>query len=235
MEFTSLPRLIGYIAATVGSFLVILAVTITSWIYARPVNGSPPSRLRWHMITKNKIAKGTQIKIEDVTWTLGRVSTQDPLIPISKTVVGKYAKSDIEPNSTCVPSLLSDLALAEAPVGGVVIPIEVKSSDVSSLKPGMHLAFVQHDKNVEPKTTLLHGQTQPGLQLLSMTPSSKEAGVTTLLVEVGKDNLASVPLLVSGTWRPVILGPGEPVVQTVQKPPANPKRKRTRISRRQNG
>jgi hypothetical protein len=229
MEFTSLSRFIGYCAATAGSFLVIVVLTMASWFYARPANGHAASRLRWHMITKNRIAKGTQIKTEDVTWTLGRVSTTDPLIPISKTVVGKYAKSDIEPNSSCVPNLLSDLALAEAPAGGVVIPMEVKTSDVSSLRPGMHLAFVQTDKSVEPKTTLLHGQTHPGLLLLSMTRSSKDAGVTTLLVEVGKDSVASVPLLVNGTWRPVILG--EPVAPTVQATQLQPKQSRTRTPR----
>src|SRR6266478_7223594 len=153
MDSTSLPRLIAYSAASLGSLMLITSIIVVSWTYAGPAGGNPPSRLRWHMITKNKIARGTQIKADDVTWTLGRVSEKDPLIPVSKTIVGKYAKNDIKPLSTCVPDLLSDLALADAPLGGVVVPIEVKTSDVSSLTPGMHLAFVQAGKQILPKTT----------------------------------------------------------------------------------
>lgn len=206
MDSTSLPRLLAYIAASLGSLLLVASGIVVSWIYARPDNGGPPSRLRWHMITKNKIAKGTQIKADDVTWTLGRVSTNDTLIPISKTVVGKYAREDIKSNATCIPDLLSDLALAEPPADGVVVPIEVKTSDVSSLRPGMRLAFVQEGKDIQPKTTFLNKQYQPGLLLLSMTASTKDGSDTTLLVEVGKDNLESVSLLLGGTWRPIILG-----------------------------
>jgi hypothetical protein len=226
MDSTSLPRLIAYSAASLGSLILITSVIVANWTYAGPVGGNPPSRLRWHMITKNKIAKGTQIKADDVTWTLGRVSKKDPLIPVSRTIVGKYAKNDIEPNSTCVPNLLSDLALADPPLGGVVVPIEVKTSDVSSLKPGMHLAFVQAGKLIQPKTTLLNKQNQPGLLLLSMTVSKKDTAVTTLLVEIGKSDLESAPLLVNGTWRPVILGASEAVSP---KPPVPPEVKRKTV------
>lgn len=99
------------------------------------------------------------------------------------------------------------------------MPIEVKTSDVSGLKPGLHLAFVQEGKDVQPRTTLLNNQGHPGLLLLSMTTSTNDRADTTLFVEVGKDDLASVPLLVSGTWRPVVLGAAEPLQQT---PPTQP-------------
>src|SRR5690242_6538469 len=131
MGSISLPRLLAYIGASIGSLRLVLGLIVLSWTYARPDAGQPVSRLRWHMITKNKIARGTQIKADDVTWRLGRVSATDPLIPVSKTVVGKYAQTDIEPNSTCIPNLLSDLALADPPKNGVVVPVEVKTSDVS--------------------------------------------------------------------------------------------------------
>lgn len=229
MDSTSLRRLVAYGAASLGTLLILAVLIVTSWIYAQPADGKPSSRLRWHMITKNKIARGTQIKMDDVTWTLGRVSEKDPLIPISKTVVGKYAKSDIAPNSTCVPDLLSDLAPADPPSGGVVIPIEVKTSDVSSLKPGMRLVFVKEGKEIQPKTTLVSKQNQPGLLLLSMTASTKDATDTTLFVEIVKSDLESVPLLVHGTWRPVILGASELVLQ--DQPPFQPKVKRKPVRR----
>jgi len=227
MDSTSLLRKLAYVAAGIGTLVLVAGLIVASWVYAAPDSGQPPSRLRWHMITKNKIARGTQIKADDVTWTLGRVSSTDPLIPISKTVVGKYAKVDIDPNSTCIPDLLSDLALAEPPTGGVVVPIEVKTSDVSGLKPGLQLAFVQEGKEVQPKTTLLNNQSRPGLLLLSMTASTKDPADTTLFMEVGKDDLGSVPLLVSGTWRPVILGAIETAApQDQAAPPKKPARRR---------
>ena len=229
MDSTSLPLRFAYWAASLGTLLLLGVVVAASWNYARPAEGKPPSRLRWHMITKNKIARGTQIKMDDVTWTLGRVSAQDPLIPISKTIVGKYANDDIKSGWTCVPELLSDLAPANAPTGGVVVPIEVKTSDVSSLKPGMRLVFVKDGKEVQPKTTLVSKQNQPGLLLLSMTASTKDAADTTLFVEIVKSELESVPSLVHGTWRPVILGANEPMLP--QPPPIKPKVKTKRARR----
>src|SRR5215217_1163057 len=220
MDSTSV-NVLKYGAASLGILLLIAVLIGASWYGARPANGKPPSRLRWHMITKNKIARGTQIKPDDVTWTLGRVSETDPLIPISRIVVGKYAKSDIASSSTCVPDLLSDLAPADPPSGGVVIPIEVKTSDVSSLKPGMRLVFVKDGREIQPKTTLVSKQNQPGLLLLSMTASTKDAADTTLFVEIVKSDLESVPLLVHGTWRPVTLGASELVLQ--DQPPFQPK------------
>ena len=230
MDSTSFTRRIAYVAASIGTLVLVIGLIVTSWIYAAPAGGRAASRLRWHMVTKNKIARGTQIKPDDVTWTLGRVSATDPLIPISKTVVGKYAKNDIDANSTCLPELLSDLALAEPPQGGVTVPIEVQTSDVSGLKPGLHLAFVQEGKEVQPKTTLLNQQSHPGLLLLSMTASTKDPADTTLFVEVGKDDLESVPLLVNGTWRPVILGAVEPAPQ--QTPLAHPRAQQRPLRRR---
>lgn len=229
MGSTTLARLTAYIAASVGSLVLVGGLVMVSWRYARPADGQPPSRLRWHMITKNNIARGTQIKADDVTWRLGRVSATDPLIPVSKTVVGKYAKSDIASNSTCLPNLLSDLAPAEPPKGGVVVPVEVKTSDVSSLRPGLQLAFVQEGKQVQPKKTLLSKKTEPGLLLLSMTASTKDPADTTLFVEVGKNDLDCVALLVSGTWRPVILGAIEPATQ---QPPRRKRRRHTKLQRR---
>lgn len=227
MDSTTSLRRFAFGAASLGTLLLIFGPIIASWICAAPDVGGPPLRLRWHMITKNEIAKGTQIKMDDVTWTLGRVPAKDPLIPIYKTVVGKYAKSDIGPNWKCVNALLSDLAPADPPSGGVVVPIEVKTSDVSSLKPGVRLAFVKEGKEIQPKTTLISNQSQPGLLLLSMTPSTKDAADTTLFVEILKNDLESVPLLLYGTWRPVILGASEPVVQ--EQPPVQPKVIRKRV------
>jgi hypothetical protein len=230
MDSTSRPRLIAYVAASLGTLLLIFGPIIMSWSYAKPDVGKPRLRLRWHMITKNEIARGTQIKMDDVTWTLGRVPATDPVIPTSKTVVGKYAKSDIGPNWKCVNDLLSDLAPADPPSGGVVVPIEVKTSDVSSLKPGMRLVFVKEGKEIQPRTTLVSKQNHPGLLLLSMTPSTNDAGDTTLLVQIIKSELESVPLLLNGTWRPVILGASEPVVQ--EQPPVQAKVKRKPVKRR---
>jgi SAF domain-containing protein len=226
MDARFILRITSYAAASLMSVMVIVTLVFTSWLYARPQNPKAPPRLRWHMITKNKIEKGTQIKADDVTWKLGRVTASETLIPISKTVVGKYALRDIAANTTCIPELLSDLALADPPMGGAVVPIEVKTSDASSLKPGMHLAFVQADKGVQPATTLLNKQNQPGLELLSMMASTRDAGDTTLLVKISKSDLDSVRLLATGVWRPVILGSPEPVTSTEQKKPAEKKRKR---------
>lgn len=211
-------RITGYIAAGVLSLSIVTTLIVMSWRKARPPQSTPPLRLQWHMVTKNKIAKGTQIKADDVTWTLARVPKGTPVIPLSKPVVGKYALLDIEPGSTCVPSALSDLAPAEPPRAGVVVPIRVNTSDVSSLKPGMHLAFAQEKNGIQPSTTLLHKKNGPGLVLLSMTPSAKDAGETTLLVEITRNDLQSVPLLANGTWRPVILGASEPFPEPPPKP-----------------
>lgn len=228
MDSISLSRFIGYVAASLGTLLLLATIVITSWMCARPAAGQPSSRLRWHMITKNRIAKGTQIKADDVTWTLGRVSEEAPLIPMSKTVVGKYATDDITPDITCVPDLLSDLAPAKPPSGGVVIPIEVKTSDVSSLKPEMRLAFAQDNKEIQPKTTLLNKQNHQGLLLLSMTASTKDPANTTLFVAIEKSDLESVPLLVSGTWRPIILGAVELTSQEQQPVQTNARRRPVR-------
>jgi len=219
MDASFILRFVLYAAASLGTGLLIVTLIVTSWVHARPRDPDSPSRLRWHMITRSKITKGTQVKASDVTWRLGRVAARDPLIPISKTVIGKYALRDIDANSSCIPEVFSDLALADPPQGGAVVPIEVKTSDVSSLRPGMQLAFVQQDKGVQPVTTLLSKQNQPGLRLLSMTASVKEPGATTLLVEINKSDVGAAPLLVTGVWRPVILGAPEPVVAPEQKKP----------------
>jgi hypothetical protein len=203
-------RIARYLAASLGSILLIVTLVIISWLYARPKEGAAPMRLRWHMVTKNKIEKGMRVRKDDVTWKLGRVPSTNPLIPVSTLVVGKYASCDIDANSACIPEAFSEFALAEPPRGGVVVPIEVRTSDASSLKPGVHLAFVQQDKGVLPRTTLLSNQRQPGLEVLSMMTSIKDPADTTLLVKVSKGDLDSVALLATGVWRPVILGDPEP-------------------------
>jgi hypothetical protein len=63
-----------------------------------------------------------------------------------------------------------------------------------------------------------------------MTASTKDAADTTLFVEIVKSDLESVPLLVHGTWRPVILGASEPVLQN--QPAVQPKVKRKPVKHR---
>jgi hypothetical protein len=93
----------------------------------------------------------------------------------------------------------------------------------------MRLVFVKDGREIQPKTTLVSKQNQPGLLLLSMTASTKDAADTTLFVEIVKSDLESVPLLVHGTWRPVTLGASELVLQ--DQPPFQPKVKRKPVRR----
>jgi hypothetical protein len=207
-------RVLAYLSASALSILIVALITVSSWWLAASAPGKLPQRLRWHMVTKTKIPKGRQVKDDDVTWTLGRVSETEKLIPMSKTVVGKYAVNDIESGSSCIPDALSDLALIEAPNNGAAVPVEVKTLDAASLKPGMSLAFVQ-DKKILPATSAKKTNSK-GFLLLSITTSAPEPTITSLIVKVEADDISAVPLLGSGQWRPIALGESK-IVSPVQK------------------
>ena len=198
-------RMLGYVSASMVSISLIVGFIVSSWIYAHPAN-TPRQRLRWHMITKTAIPRGKQIKEDDVTWTLGRTSDDQSLSLLSKTVVGKYALTDIKVGSNCIPSSLSDLAPADPPENGAAVPVEVKTSDAASLLPNMRLAFVQ-DKTMLP--SYQKGSANQGLLLLSITRSEQEPTTTSLIVKIEEKDMTAVPLLGSGLWRPIILSKSE--------------------------
>lgn len=211
-------RIIFYPLSIVVSISIIASLVIVSWWLAHLKEQNKPLRVRWYIVAKTKVLKGTKLTGENLTGRLGRLSVDAPFIPTATPAVGKYALSDIDEGTPLNPSNLSESAPAktpaggpvvpaEAPAGGAVVPVEVKTYHASSLKPGMRLAFVKANKILPSVKDLGTEKIDHGFLLLSVTTSPQDPAITALTVKVPKNKMDSVAILATGQWRPVILSP----------------------------
>jgi hypothetical protein len=171
--------------------------------------GYASERVQWCIVVKRPMVKGLVLTDRNVDWTIRRIRTGDHFIPDVKSAVGRYALVDLAEGEILKPENLSEFAPSEVPEGGVAIPVEVKAEHAGGLKPGMRLAFVQEKEKKSvmiPEAKGLSGETTgQGFELLSVTASSKDPAVVTLIIAILKSDLASAQDLAVGQWRPVIL------------------------------
>lgn len=199
------PRLILYWFLIIGTFSMTGFLVIISWQFAWSKWEGTPHRLRWYMVTKSNVYKGTKIDNNDLRGSLWWLPQNASFISTAKTAVGKYAVRDIKQGTRLKPRDFSNLAPIGSSLGGAVLPVEVKSEYVFGLKPGMRLAFIQ-GKIILPSVrepSIRHENT--GYLLLSLTLSQREASIATLMVEVPQKHLGSSTALASGQWCPIVL------------------------------
>lgn len=212
-------RQFWHIFASLLGIAVLLSLVFVSWWYAK----DKAFRLRWHITAKHQLVKGTRLTEKDIDWNLGRLSEELQFIPTKDFVIGKYTKTDLSEREVITPEQISEYAPSTVAQGNLVVPVEMKTEHAISLKPGMYLAFVQEKimlpavktpapKTPLKKTTAALKQPKPtlpksvqGFLLLSVTPSLRDAAITTLTVEVPLEQIDSVAALATGEWRPVIL------------------------------
>jgi hypothetical protein len=217
--FFFILRMGFYLFIGVLSLTLVVLLVLASWQKAAPEDGQKPRRLRWHMIAKQKILRGTRIGDDDVTWTVSRIPEDTPYVSAARFAVNRYSESDVEEGALLRPGELSVYAPAAATVNGAVVPVEAKTEYTLSLKPGMQLAFVQGKVILPAVSDAAAGKAEPGFALLSITHSPRDAALTTLSVQVDEKQLKLAPLLATGEWRPVVLGAYK-VAETVAKTPA---------------
>lgn len=193
-------KMIGSSLLTVGLLLALIA---TSWWFASR-RDEKTSHLRWHMVAKNMIRRGAQLREENIGWRLGWVPEGSNLLPMGS-VVGKFSSVDIPPETCLSADNLTAFAIATPPDNGAVLPVEVKTESVGALQPGMMLAFVQN-KTVLPVAAIGPKQKKIGFELLCVTTSQRDPSITTLMVKVEPEDMGLIPVLGTDQWRPVVLG-----------------------------
>jgi hypothetical protein len=87
--------------------------------------------------------------------------------------------------------------------------VEVKTEHAGSVKPGARLVFVQEKDKRAVMVPARRGKGPKakwhGLEVMSVAVSAKDASITTLMVAVEPCDVALIPALAIGQWRPVII------------------------------
>jgi hypothetical protein len=229
-----LARMFLYTLVGALSLALVAALVFFSWRMAAPEASQTPRRLRWHMIAKQKVLRGTKLREDDVTWKVSRIPEDTPYLSASRFAVGRYAAGDIAEGELLRPAELSVYAPSDATDNGMVVPVEAKTEYTQSLKPGMRLAFVQEKVILPAANEATPEKGEPGFPLLSVTHSARDAAVTTLTVRVEKSQLKVAPLLGTGSWRPLVMGAykaeatGAPKTAKKKPRPRRPARRKSR-------
>jgi hypothetical protein len=187
-----------------------------NWAKAAQSAGSPPRRPGWYVAARNDLAPGRAIEGKDLKWVIGWVPGNATFITAPNEAVGKYPRSDIKNGQGILPEKLSEYIPAITPAGGAILPVEVKTDHITGLTPGDSLAFVGSKQMIPAFSASGKRATPSGFKLIALTPSTREAQNTSLLIEVPPEEMKSVAALGQEMWRPVRLG--SPVIAQ-PKPP----------------
>jgi hypothetical protein len=183
-----------------------IAVPVGSWSLAR--KHADLGTLRWCVVTKRPVVVGARIVAEDVGLTIRRVKA-DTCVADARRVTGKYASAHIGAGELVTATHLAEFVPARVPADGAGVPVEVKTEHAGSVKPGARLVFVQEkDKRAIMVPERKGKGPKPkwnGLEVISIAVSAKDASVTTLMVAVEPSDVALIPALAIGQWRPVII------------------------------
>jgi hypothetical protein len=199
-------RIIWYVIVMAVSIVLIASPVLISWLFAHKIHNNSQYRLRWYIVAKTHIAKGTRLTEDDLRGRLGLlVADTDDFIAVEKLAIGKYANAAIGQGKPLRLEHLSEFAPMDVPAGGAVVPIEVKTEHAYNLQPGMQLAFVQDKVMFPASQDILAAAKDTGFLLLSVTPSTRDGAITTLTVQVPQHKLKAVAALATGQWRPVVL------------------------------
>jgi SAF domain-containing protein len=199
-------RITWYVIGMVVGLLLIASPVFVSWYLAPQIYNKSQYRLRWYVVAKTNIAKGTRLTEDNLQGRLGFLAAHtDDFIAVEKMAIGKYANTAIGKDKPLQAEHLSEFIPADVPVGGAVIPIEVKTEHAYNLQPGMQLAFVQDKVMFPASQDILASAKDTGFLLLSVTPSARDGAITTLTVQVPQNKMEAVATLATGQWRPVVL------------------------------
>lgn len=128
-------RLLSYLGAILLSVLVVAALIIGNWLAARPTSQEPLQRLRWVAFAKTNIVQGSAVKADQLQWRLSRLPDGSRYVFVSQMAVDRYALGNISEGACLNRDDFNVFAPDDAPAGGAVIPVEVKTEHVASLKP----------------------------------------------------------------------------------------------------
>lgn len=213
-------RLIGYCLLILISLAGTAWLIRYNWMLAAQSAGSPPRRPRWYVAARNDLTPGRAIEEKDLRWTIGWVPGDAEFIAAPVEAKGKYPRESIPSGQRILREKLSDIIPVAAPAGGAILSVEVKTDHITSLTPGDQLAFVGSKRTI-PALSASRGRATPrGFKLIALTPSTREAQNTSLLVEVPSEEIKSVPALGQETWRPVQLG--SPLIAQPKQPRQRP-------------
>lgn len=202
----TLLRGLYYLVCAVAGLAICGGLVIGSWRLAQP------DRLQWYVTVRSDVAKGTKVLAENLRFNLRwlPINADRPSAPhfftTPEQASGKYALEDIPSGDSLSEGNLATLAPADPPPGGAIVSIDVKTNYTASLKPGMRLSFAQQ-KAMVPGSSGASKRAVRGLLLVSLAPSSRDPGVSTLSVEVPKGMMHVALLLATGEWRPIVVDP----------------------------
>lgn len=204
-DFPPALRLFFYLSAIVLSVTGVAVVVVANWWAASPDPQRSPGRLYWAAFTRMKIEQGSVVNENQIQWRLVRLPESKDYVLSSQSAVGRYAVKGIDEGTQLKRSDFIASAPDEAPAGGAVITVEVKTEHANGLRAGARLAFVQ-DKQMLPEVNKQTVNTSDrGFLLVAVGTSVRDPSITILNVKVEADAIDSVKLLGTGQWHPVVL------------------------------
>jgi hypothetical protein len=211
-------RMIGRVAACVmGGVLLLGLIVVVLWqsrvqahAMATAANAAPP-RLRWHVVARTQLPRGTKLGAEHLDGRLGWVpDVPGPtLVPAVSRAEGRYLVTDVEPGTPLALEAIASAPALTAPAGGAVAVVSVDGLVAALLAPGMTLGFVAAIPPEPPKSGPVAAAPvlQPFRALAVVAPPDRgERG--RVVVEVAAPQLAAAARLSRGEWVPIVLAPG---------------------------
>ena len=185
----------------------IIALPVFNWSEARKY--AERGTLRWCVVAQAPVSSGDRVNEQDVGLTITRVTGSDICVADVRRAIGKYATSRLVKDELVRASNLSEAVPARVPADGAAVPVEVKTEHAGSVTPGTRLVFVQEKGKAVRMIPARKGKGAKrkwhGLEVISVAVSGKDASTTILTVAVEPADVALVPALATGQWRPVIL------------------------------